>query len=246
MALPAIYEPGTMTPSVQDDGTPSHKTTLTTSPLLSLPREIRDYICARLLRAGDLTILRASKQLNHEAAERLHREGVCRISIGFPYDSGVDFVFPQKWKNIQNFQFRVFYGYGSTLAYRPVLLQLERFADLTETDLKRECLITIELSTVDSRPPIRLQAFRMTHILEGIACLTTFKTVVVMLVPNQYGVLRNIAEPADEKTMADIWSMIRGKLLPELGPAKLVGDADGEGQRLIFHPQEFRNSLART
>lgn len=241
MALPAIYEPGTMTPYVQDDGTPTHKTTLTTSPLLSLPREIRDNIYAWLLRAGDLAILRASKQLSHEAAERLHREGVCRMRIGFPNDS----VFPPKWKHIQNFQFRVSYGYGSALASWPVFLQLKRFADLTETDLKRECLITIELTAVDSRPPIRLQAFRMTHILEGIACLTTFKTVVVILVPNQYEFWRNIAEPADKKTMAESWSMIRGKLLPELGPAKLVGDADGEGRRLIFHPQEFRNSLAR-
>lgn len=166
------------------------------------------------------------------------------MRIGFPNDGAGDSVFPHKWKYIQNFHLRVFYAYGSTVAW-PVFLQLKRFADLTETDLKRECLITIELSTLDSRPPIRLQAFRMTHIHQGIACLTTFKTVVVMLEPNQYEVWRNIAEPADEKTMADSWSMIRRKLLPELGPAKLVGDADGEGRRLIFHPQEFHNSLAR-
>ena len=44
------------------------------NPLLSIPCEIRDEICAYLLRAGDLAILRTSKKICDEARERLYRE----------------------------------------------------------------------------------------------------------------------------------------------------------------------------
>lgn len=215
-----------------------------TSLFLSLPREIRDEICAYLLRAGDLAILRTSKQLGHEAKERLYREGVCRMKIGFPNGGARGSFFPQKWKNFQNFHFRIFYGPGSKLAFCPVICQLERFANLNEAYLKNECLIAIEYCSCDPRGLTRYKAFRMNGLVAGIKRLTTFKTIVVMLVSKPYETWCGMAHSVYENTkaMVDTRNTLKGRLEPGLGPAKLVGDADGEDWRMVFHPRSSQLS----
>lgn len=97
MALLVTHDPGILVAEVSD---PNHIKT-PTSPFLSLPLEIRNKICAYLLRAGDFAILRTSIQLSHEARERFYREGVCRIKIGFPNGGAGDSFFPQQWKRFQ-------------------------------------------------------------------------------------------------------------------------------------------------
>ncbi len=39
--------------------------------------------------------------------------------------------------------------------------------------------------------------------------------------------------------------VLKERLEPDLGPAKLVGDTYGEDQGLVFHPRDFRGPLAR-
>lgn len=243
MALLATHDPYTMT---ADFTSPNHSK-IPTGPFLSLPREIRDDICAYLLRAGDLAFLRTSKQLSHEGVERLYREGVCRVKIGFPNGGDGDSFFPQKWATFQNFHFRIFYGPRSMLATYPVIGHFERFASLNEVDLKNECIITIEYCSCDPWAPTRYQAYRMSGLVAVTTYLTTFKTVVVMLAPKPYEIWCGMAHSVDEntKTMVDTWNTLKGKLEPGLGPAKLIGDANGEDRRLVFHPRECRSSLAR-
>lgn len=244
MAVPAAHDPGNMIFNEQEISNPSQTKTPNTSPLLSLPREIRDHICAYLLRAGDLAILCTSKKLGHEAVERLNREGVCRMKIGFPNGGAGDSYFPQGWKSFQNFHFRIFYGRYSTLASYPYFQQLERFANLNEADLKNECLITVEYLACDPRAPIRNQAYRMRELLAGMAYLTTFKTIVVIFALVDCKTWHGTAQHVGEKYLVETWDILKGRLEPYLGSAKLIGDADGEDRRLVFHPQEFRSSLA--
>ena len=70
MALPATHDSGI---STADRSTSTYATSAP-SPLLSLPREIRGDVDAYLLGDDDLTILRASKQLGHDARQRSWRE----------------------------------------------------------------------------------------------------------------------------------------------------------------------------
>ena len=239
MALPVTHDPHAMTA----DSTSLNHGKNPTSLFLSLPREIRDGICAYLLKTGDLAFLRTSKQLSHEGMERLYREGVCRLRIGFPDGGGGDSFFPQKWATIQNYHFRIFYGHRTTLTTYPLTSHFERFANHNEAGLKNECLITIEYCSWDPR----CKAYMMRGLEAVTAYLTTFKTVVVTLISGPWVTWCPKAYPASEttKTMLDTWNTLKGKLEPGLGPAKLVGDANGEDRRLVFHPRECSGSLAR-
>ncbi len=186
MALPATHDPGTLTAGTSN---PTHTSTLA-SPLLSLPREIRDDICAYLLSAGDLAIMRTSKQIYHEARECLDREGVYRINIGLSID-GDGNPFPWKeWKSCQNIHFRIFFGPGSTLARRSLALfprfrQLALFDEMYGTIRKRKCLVTIEYETYDPWAPFRAYLYSVEDLLEQMSHLTSFTTVVVMFAPKQ-------------------------------------------------------------
>ena len=144
MTSPATHD-RTLSPNISN---PNHAKA-PTSPLLSTPRELRDETYGYPLRCGDLAILRTSKHVGHEARERLHREGVFRIKMGFPDDGDEDFSFQQKWEYLQNFHFRLYLepGRRSKLDYCRLFGQLWRFARHNESSLKRECLITIEDAT---------------------------------------------------------------------------------------------------
>lgn len=243
MALPATEDSGT---SIANVGNLNY-TKSPISPLISLPCEIRDNICAYLLRAGDLAILRTSKQLSHEAGERLYREGILRIKVGFPIGETGDSCLPGEWRHIQKFHFRIYFGPQSMLAFVPVIWQLRYFANLYRTSLKRECLITIEYGASDPFSPIRHEAYRLGGILEDIACLTVFTTVEVILAPKKFQLGQGIelVEFSDcfaEKTMVENRNILKASWEPNLGPAKLVG---GDDSRLVFHPREFLSSLER-
>ena len=53
------------------------------SPLLQLPRELRDEIYRRSIAAGNLSILSLSKFVNAEASELLSKHAVLRVNLGF-------------------------------------------------------------------------------------------------------------------------------------------------------------------
>ena len=48
-----------------------------------------------------------------------------------------------------------------------------------------------------------------------------------------------------EKAKMEILNLAKGELELDLGPAKFVGNANGEDRGLVFHPGEFRHFLAR-
>lgn len=73
-----------------------------------------------------------------------------------------------------------------------------------------------------------------------MAHLTTFTTAVVVLVPDQYKMLKDMrpAELPDlvVKEMTSNWRILEAQMEPDLGPGTLVGGTDGEERRLIVHP----------
>ena len=249
MAPPGILYSGSSTPCVSHHG----HTKIPISPLLSLPREIRDDIYAYILRAGDLSILRTSKQLGQEARERLYREGVCRIKMGFPNGGNEYDVFPPELKPCQNFHFRLCFGPETMLAFCfwmeefcSWFSQFELLTGLNKTDLKRECFIIIEYCTFDPMAPL---CFHVSNEREGvfdqIASLGTFATVVVRLAPKRETIGEmGRREYVDEMAMMDYYSKIEVKLKPGLGRAKLGHDADGKVRQLEFHPRDPRSWLA--
>lgn len=132
------------------------------------------------------------------------------------------------------------------------MTHFDHFSNLNKTtDLKRECLITIEYDSRDKRAPIRHELYRLKILFEQVAYLIALTTVAMLFTPQQFEIWEGMKHMKDtdwddeEKTMVKILSLVKGELEPELGPAKLVGDANGEDRGLVFHPKEFRHSLAR-
>ena len=257
MAPPATHETGILTVNISD----SSHTKTSTSRLLSLPREIRDKIFAHLLKAGDLAILRTSKQICHEGSERLYREGVFRLSVGISGPRHLrdgsrdsDFAhssFIAKWKDFQKFHFRIYFR-PMTLLYRGVdFWHLNEFSHFDETHPKRECLITVDYGACGPSALRHLHTKIKEDLPDKIACLTAFEKVVVVLVPIPEKMwvegmeLDEEDETYIENTMADNWKLLKAKVEPKLGPAKLVGGKNGKERRLICHPREFCKSLAR-
>ena len=234
--------------------TNENKSSLTTtpqSPLLSLPRELRDDIFAPLLRAGSVAILRTSKQIHDEARERLFHEAVFRVKVGFA--GGRVNSFPTNWKKFESFHFRIFVGTGSTLPAPPTFRLFDRFADLDGTNLKRECLISIEYEHYNGWGCLCQYEYPLS--LSGkIASLITFTTVVVEFVPKGtweqwQRERREDTEPWDEDDMiADKWTVLEEQLRPGLGTGRLDCVRDGEQRiierRLVFHPRQYHSSLA--
>ena len=229
------------------------------SPLLSLPRELRDDIFAPLLRAGSVAILRTSKQIHDEAKERLFREAVFRVKVGFA--GGRVNSFPTNWKKFESFHFRIFIGPGSTLLFRPTFRLFDRFADLDGSNLKRECLISIEHEHYKGRGFISLNHYP-SSLSSKLTRLSTFTTVALEFVPKR-GIKcgnrpdfylwrrdhRENTNPWDEDVMMEgEWTILENQLRPGLGPGRLECETDGEQrlvrQRLVFHPQQYHNSLA--
>lgn len=205
--------------------------------------KFRDDICAYLLSAGDLAIMRTSKQIHHEARECLYREGAYRINIGLSIDSDGNPCPWKEWKSCQNLHFRIFFGPGSTLArrlpaFRPRFWQFGLFDETYGTDRKRKCLVTIEYETYDPWAPFRAYLFSVEDLLEQMSHLTSFTTVVVMFAPKQDLQWNNkeMCDLLDRELPVDKWGVLKERLEPDLGPAKLVGDTDGEDQRLVGLP----------
>ena len=238
MATPASADLGPLTMDLSD-------TSLTTTPdshLLSLPRELRDQIYAYLLRAGSVAIMRTSKQIHEEVKERLFHDAVFRVKVGFA-DGRVS-SFPTVWKNIESFHFHIFVGSGNAFPYPPTFRLFDRFANLDEIHLKRECLITIQCRPFDHRSTNGRDAYLLS-LSEKIACLNTFTTVTVALVPNASELWANVSKPlsaADmdlwgvECIMADVWTDLKKKLELKMGPGSFE-DKDDQERRLVFHPQ---------
>ena len=226
-----------MRSGAQDIGNLIETIHLTNSPLMSLPREIRDQICAYLLRAGDLAILRASKQLSRDAKERLYREGVCRVKLGSKSRSNVDSFLLKELGRIQNYEIRVYFRPGTFLDIRQFFQDFEHFAGHGETHSRRECSVIIEYDPFD--PVLWINSSRA--LAAAIACLATFKRVVMVLLPIELELL-----PRDflirHGRGAEVWSSLRERLEPELGPSKVIGGTDGVDEERMFQPVEFRSS----
>lgn len=234
-------------------------TTTPASPLLSLPRELRDEIFAPLLRAGSVAILRTSKQIHDEAKERLFHEAVFRVKVGFT--GGRVNSFPTNWKKVESFHFRIFIGPGSTLRVRPTFRLFDRFADLDGTNLKRECLISIEYKHYKGPAFISLDHYP-SSLSSKLMCLSTFTTVALEFVPKcgikcenrpdfylWRMVRREDTNPWDDDVMMEEkWTILENQLRPGLGPGRLECETDREQrlleQRLVFHPQQYYSSLA--
>ena len=255
MDPPSAHDLGPLTTNV-------NKLSLTTIPagsLLSLPRELRDDIFAPLLRAGSVAILRTSKQIHDEAKERLFHEAVFRVKVGFA--GGRVNSFPTNWKKFESFHFRIFVGPGSTLRSQPTFRLFDRFADLDGTNLKRECLISIEYEHYKGRGFISLHHYP-SSLSSKLTYLSTFTTVALEFVPkceikcgnrpDFYLWRRDRREdttPWDEDVMMEEkWTILENQLRPGLGPGRLECETDGEQrlvrQRLLFHPQQYHDSLA--
>ena len=259
MASPATHETGALTVNISD----SSHTKTSTRTLLSLPREIRDKIFAHLFKAGDLAILRTSKQIYHESRGRLYREGVFRLTVGgssvrrtlWDTYGDSDFgpsSFIAKWNNFQKFHFRII-SRPWRLVYRGVdFWHFNKFSIFDEAHPKRECLITVEYGHCGPMA-IRLPRSDMIKrdLPDNIACLTAFEKVVVVLFPDpkkMWGKGTELSEEDEiciENIMADDWKLLKEKVEPKLGPAKFVGGQNGELRRLICRPRDFCRSLAR-
>ena len=212
--------------------------------LLSLPRELRDDIFAPLLRAGSVAILRTSKQIHDEAKDCLFHEAVFRVKLGFT-DGRVN-SFPTNWKGFERFHFRIFLGTANTLPQQPTFRLFDRFTDLDGTNLKRECLVSIEYGNNFAdwgfgRPG------HPTSLCEKLACLNTFTTVVVEFVRHcevwSAGLQEKITTLYKKDMMADKWQLWEEKLKPGLGTGTFDSQ-DHEGAHLVFHPLEYHSSLA--
>ena len=210
-------------------------TKMSSSHLLSLPRETRDEVIAHLLRAGDLAILRTSKQVYHEARERLYHEGVFRCKMGF-YDTGSSL--PKDWMSFRNFYFHMFVGPGTSVSsfafLRPGYLEL-----LPEATLRRECRILFDFGIVDQDHFNKL-VFKCVLWRLGLAFLVVFTTVVITVVPEQSEAW------GGESSLRETWRIVKWFLEPALGPAESVRGTDKEKGPLVFHPQRLGKGLTRT
>ena len=225
-----------MTSGAQEIGNLTDTIHLTNSPLMSLPREIRDEICAYLLRAGDLAILRTSKQISHEAKERLYREGVCRVKLGFESGRTLDSFLLKELGRIQNYHIRVYFGAGCHLDIRHFFRDFKHFAGHGETHSRRECYVIIEYDAFG--PALWIndpKAFAA-----AIACLATFTKVVMVTLPVE---CKSLPRPVHRRGIgADTWRSLRKRLKPELGPSKVIGGTHGGDEEWMFQPVAFRNS----
>ena len=219
-----------------------------TSALLSLPREIRDNILAHLLRAGDLAILRTSRQLYKESRERLYREGIFRFKMGF-HDSFSEGLLPDNWILFQSLHLHILVAYtdrgGEDDLPLFARLQLDglRLLDHTYPEIiypKRECRIVFDFGAVDPEPKRPLYTCNMKRALLMLAPLAAFTTVVFTFVPGQSELWEV------EGTLRGKWEIIAEIMERSLGPSKVVRGTDKEEERMVFHPLEWINSLART
>ena len=235
MASPATQTTKMMASDAQGIGNLTETIHLTNSPLMCLPREIRDEICAYLLNAGHLSIMRTSKQLSHEAKERLSREGVCRVKLGCGGGVAVGSFLPNELEGIQNYDIRVCFGPGSFLNIRHFFWNFKHFAGHGETHCRLECHVIIEYDTFG--PELWINDSRA--LAAGIACLATFKKVVVVILPVQ-SVPRGFS--VRHGIRAETWSSLRKRLESELGPSKVIGGTHGVDEEWMFRPVEFRSS----
>ena len=229
IASPATHTPNTMTSDAQDISNLTETIHLTNSPLMSLPREIRDKIYAYLLRAGDLSIMRTSKQLSHEAKESLYREGVYRVKLGFESGGDVGSFLRKELGKIQNYDIRVNFGHGCFLDSHDFFRIFKHFAGHAETHSRLECHVRIEYDPFG--PELWINDSR--KVAAGIACLATFKKVVVVPLPLQ-SVRRG--PPVLRGMKAETWSSLRKRLESELGPSKVIGGTHGVDEEWMFRP----------
>ena len=237
MASPATQIANTIQFRASDVEKLTQTSHITNSSLMSLPREIRNQICAYLLRAGDLAILRTSKQLSHEAKELLYREGVCRVKLGYESGSDVDSFLLKELGRIQNYDIRVYFGPGSFLDIRPFFRDFKHFAGHGETHSRLQCYVIIEYNPFG--PVLWINSSRA--LAAAIACLATFKKVVMALLPIEY-----ISLPKSllihHGIGAENSMSLRKRLEPELGPSQVIGGTHGVDEEWMFQPIEFRSS----
>lgn len=215
------------------------------STLLSLPREIRDNILVHLLQAGDLAILRTSRQIYQESKERLYREGIFRFKIGFPSDDSGSLL-PNEWIMFRSLHFHIFVGHtGRKDMPVTTRMQLDGLELLDETYPeviypKRECRILFDFGAVDPGRKRPLNTCKMRIVLATLAPLIAFTTVVFTFVRGQSELWQI------EGTLVGKWEILKESLERKLGPSKLIHSTDEEDERLVFHPLEFCKSLVRT
>lgn len=254
---PATHDHDTLSPHVSNRNYTSH-TEIAISPLLSIPRELRDEIYGYLLRCGDLAILRTSKQVGHEAKERLHREGVFRIKMRSLDDGDGDAFSQQNWESLQNFHVRLYIEPGRVnRAYSPMYRQLFDFARHNESSLKRECLITIEDTTSMPRTPICHGVYKIQELFAEIARLAVCMRLIEIYTPKPFescGLCRLIfagrehdehLDVVDKKLIVDNLRTLKGRLDPIFGPDRITGHTEVDLLGLMIRFQDYRKLLAR-
>ena len=242
MASPATHTPNRFQFSAPDTDNHTQTSHHTNSTLTSLPREIRDEICAYLLNAGDLAILRTSKQLSHEAKELLYREGVCRVKLGFASGSDVDLFLSKELGRIQNYDIRVYFRPGSFSGFRHFFRNSKHSAGHGETRSRLECHVILEYDPFDFGPVLWINSSRA--LAAAIACLATFKKVVMVVRPTECKSLPRYLRDLliNHGRGAEIWSSLRKRLEPDLGPSKVIGGTHGVDEERMFRLVEFRSS----
>lgn len=175
----------------------------------------------------------------------MHREGVFRIKMGFPDDSDGDYgdfsCFQQKWESVQNFDFRLFIGPGrrSRLDYCPMFRQLRTFVHLNDPSLKRDCRITVGDDSSDPPALVCHDFYKMKDLFAEIARITTCLETIELFTTNglepcivcKFFIDREHNEHldvVDKKLIVDTLSTLKGRLDSILGPARVLGDTDGE------------------
>lgn len=240
------------------------------SRLLSLPREIRDEIVKHLLRAGNLAILRTSRQLYQESRERLYHEGIFRFKMGFPdadwrgsippseYIRTLDLpdecfqnlFLPGEWIYFQSLHLRIFVG-REDKEKNPFFWTRSQLKDLQMLyydypDVrypKQECRVVLDFGATALEPHSNLDIRKMKTVLSMLAPLINFTTVVITFVPGQSELWR-IAGAVEGKW--DKWQFVKGILERQLGPGKIIRETDDGEEQMVFHPLEYGNSLGRT
>ena len=118
--------------------------------------------------------------------------------------------------------------------------QFDCFADPDETNLKRECLITVEYVT----------GLWVRRLSKKIARLTTFTTKVVVFALEQFEwrkgkEVTGIFKLAIQMRISANWRVLKDEIETVLGSANLISGTGIGKQRLVLQPRKYGSSPMR-
>lgn len=144
---------------------------------------------------------------------------------------------PRELGRIRNYDIHAYFGPGNFLDIRHFFWDSKHFACHGKTRSRLECYVIIEYNPFGAA--LWINSSRT--LAAAIACLATFKKVVMALLP-----IESIPLPREflihHGRGADNWSALRKRLESDLGPSKVIGGTHGLDKERTFQPVEFRSS----